>query len=913
MKLEQIYMIILILFSQSGFCQNKEIFLSNLNASKDSPLYTTYAAQMERSEFILDEGFHFLFYDPERGIDFTSDTGGDMCIAFKCGPKYVYHVKDMYREPLIHASYSDIVTYSYFPFPDIKVDATFLVYSSRIAIHNLKIQNTGKGQIDLKLFAFLQNNYRTFNDIHLNKTEHKITFTHEELPDSWVLEHNIPYVDKVYNVFMLSEQPERMTCFRSYRWGNIALPLKIDLNINQKYIVWGMMSHAGGERCRHDNPKPKLLVILNDDSSKIITETASKWGRADKNINPYGFYSIELGNFSQIKSGDRYTMSLFCPETVEYASLRGTICNLDTMNATRYDVVFDQNEIVPIPGNLKKDVWGGGAEIRLYWDKHVEHVSYNVYRCDYRKNRVYELIADKINRTFFTDKNIQGDKIYGYVVTGIDANGKMSMPTNEVTNIFRSDFLTDIKYPDQIRTDVTDLARVVSMQKNMTIKPGESINLRIIRGFARNERNLEEITQQAKTLFSENLTQFIAYNEKLYASVPKYSFNDADKEMLYWSAWNLMRQVMLPAEGKCGYNYYVFSREPTWGWGHGGQVFHESLTMLAYAFMDPQSAMNSQRVYLERQHKNGYINYRTGPYLDEIIEVNGEFTSSAPWYAWQNWQVYKITQDKKFLEEMYQSSKQFFDYYVSNHDKDQDGLYEWGGHAVLESVRDARVAVWDQVGWPTNFEALDLNTMLANEAMTLAAMAEELGRAHDASIWTEKAKNLSNLINKTFWDEESGFYYHVDRDDHDFSFSSENNLKRQEIIGFLPLWAGIATEKQAKRLVTHLTNDKKFWRKYGIPSLAADDVYYNDKGYWNGPVWVEWNYLIVEGLIKYGYHEQAKELVDRIAVNMMAQLKKDHNFWEFYSPDSQWAGYHKTYIWAGIINRMLIDIANLSR
>ena len=32
---------------------------------------------------------------------------------------------------------------------------------------------------------------------------------------------------------------------------------------------------------------------------------------------------------------------------------------------------------------------------------------------------------------------------------------------------------------------------------------------------------------------------------------------------------------------------------------------------------------------------------------------------------------------------------------------------EWGAHAVLESVRDARVAVWDEVGDPTNFDAAD--------------------------------------------------------------------------------------------------------------------------------------------------------------------------------------------------------------
>jgi hypothetical protein len=46
---------------------------------------------------------------------------------------------------------------------------------------------------------------------------------------------------------------------------------------------------------------------------------------------------------------------------------------------------------------------------------------------------------------------------------------------------------------------------------------------------------------------------------------------------------------------------------------------------------------------------------------------------------------------------------------------------------------------------------------------------------------------------------------------------------------------------------------------------------------------------------------------------MIAQLKKDHNFWEFYSPDEAWAGYHRTYIWAGIITKMLIEIAQAQR
>ena len=47
------------------------------------------------------------------------------------------------------------------------------------------------------------------------------------------------------------------------------------------------------------------------------------------------------------------------------------------------------------------------------------------------------------------------------------------------------------------------------------------------------------------------------------------------------------------ASGQTSYNFYVFSREPLWGWGHGHQVLHESLSMLAYVYLDPVSAQNS--------------------------------------------------------------------------------------------------------------------------------------------------------------------------------------------------------------------------------------------------------------------------------------------------------------------------------
>jgi hypothetical protein len=399
-------------------------------------------------------------------------------------------------------------------------------------------------------------------------------------------------------------------------------------------------------------------------------------------------------------------------------------------------------------------------------------------------------------------------------------------------------------------------------------------------------------------------------DELAYSKIPMLGFKSKDEEMLYWSAFSLMRQCMMPPEGKCRTNYYVFSREPRWGWGYGGQVFHESLAMLAYAYMDPIGAMNSQRVFMERQLPNGYINYRTGPYLDETIETEGKQTSSAPWFNYTNLEIYKVTRDRQFLKEAYVSGRKFYQFYVANRDSNRNGLCEWGAHAELESVRDARVAVWDKVGWPAAFEGPDLNAMLVMEARSLAEMAKLLGLPAENEQWNTDARNRSELINETMWDDETGFYYNVNKANQSFSFHSENDLKIKEIIGFLPLWAGIPDTSRAKILIDKMQDPAEFWRPYGVPSLTAASEYYNPIGYWNGPVWVQWNYLLYRGLRDYGFDVSANQLSDRVLDNMIYHLKRDHVFWEFYSADDRQAGWNKTYIWAGIATRFLIDSQN---
>jgi hypothetical protein len=469
--------------------------------------------------------------------------------------------------------------------------------------------------------------------------------------------------------------------------------------------------------------------------------------------------------------------------------------------------------------------------------------------------------------------------------------------------------------------DFSSAASALLLVAEVAIPAGESKPLRVVRAVAPASEIRDSMIEAARGALAISTEELERKEAELFAKAPRLAL-DSRKELIYRGALSLARQSMLPPEGRTRYNYYVFSREPTWSWGHDGQVFHESLSMLAYAHLDPASAMDSQRVFLEAQEPDGYIPYRIGPYVVRTFPVDGEKTTSAPFYSWVNGEVYRIAKDrveaKAFLEDAYRSGVAFTEFLLANRDRDRDGLLEWGGHAVLESVRDSLVPIWDLLGEndpkaPSLVEALDLSVMVVQEMRALSEMAAELGRKYESADWTKRANTLARLVEETMWDEATGFYYNVDRDTNAFVTPGGLDLKRQEIIGFLPLWAGVASPERAKVLIAKLTDPKKFWRRFGVPTLAADDPGYEPQirrcCQWNGAVWLEWNYLVFSGLRRYGYEEIARELGERMLDAAGTQLSRNHRFWESYSPDEVKLASPQSYIWDSILARVLIDMS----
>jgi glycogen debranching enzyme len=84
------------------------------------------------------------------------------------------------------------------------------------------------------------------------------------------------------------------------------------------------------------------------------------------------------------------------------------------------------------------------------------------------------------------------------------------------------------------------------------------------------------------------------------------------------------------------------------------------------------------------------------------------------------------------------------------------------------------------------------------------------------------------------------------------------------------------------RLVAHLTDERQFWTRYPVPTVAMNDPKYTPGKMWRGPTWVNVNYLLIEGLQRSGYQDLARELRRRT----LDLINSHDDIYEYYDPVS---------------------------
>ena len=106
------------------------------------------------------------------------------------------------------------------------------------------------------------------------------------------------------------------------------------------------------------------------------------------------------------------------------------------------------------------------------------------------------------------------------------------------------------------------------------------------------------------------------------------------------------------------------------------------------------------------------------------------------------------------------------------------------------------------------------------------------------------------------WDEDTKQYYSR-------SFKTGELVKEPSIATFLPLFSGAISPERAKQLAGLLTDPTQNWPAYPVPTVPLTSKYFDQHHYWQGPTWVNTNWLIIKGLEQYELSAHAQTLRQR--------------------------------------------------
>lgn len=245
--------------------------------------------------------------------------------------------------------------------------------------------------------------------------------------------------------------------------------------------------------------------------------------------------------------------------------------------------------------------------------------------------------------------------------------------------------------------------------------------------------------------------------------------------------------------------------------------------------------------------------------------------------------------------------------YHEHHRHKATGLYYWQDDLAIGVDND-----------PSTFfrpngssASIYLNCLMYKELLAMAYIADRLALADEAARYNDMAAVLKKAVQEHCWDEKDGMYYSVDINLLPYTGEPEYIFGKPFVLhegaprnypcliqrlgcwsGFMALWAGIATEQQAERMVKeNLMDERTFCAPYGVRTLSKLEKMYNmrpthNPSNWQGPIWGVSNYMVFRGLADYGFNKEARTMAQKTVALYGSDLKKEGALHEYYNPDT---------------------------
>lgn len=349
----------------------------------------------------------------------------------------------------------------------------------------------------------------------------------------------------------------------------------------------------------------------------------------------------------------------------------------------------------------------------------------------------------------------------------------------------------------------------------------------------------------------------------------------------------------------------------TYKWFNGVWAWDSWKQAVALAYFDIELAKSNVLAMFDYQFtaKDGVRPQDEGSLPDAIFynkdSLRGgkggnwnERNGKPPLATWAVWAIYQQSQDTAFVELLYPKLVAYHNWWYRNRDHNGNGLAEYGANVHPAHIKEAKpdraaiieAAAWESgmdnaprfdddgsvlvlenrnsegllLGYSLSQESVDLNAYLFAEKVLLAKMSAVLGRSEESATWSTQAEQLKLKIQTEMFDAQSGFFYDVR-----FSHNSREMMidAGKGVEGWIPLWAGVASQVQAKMLVEHHLTPKAFATKIPFPTVSADSPHFQAQRYWRGPVWLDQALFGLQGLQRYGFNTEAELLASRLVNN----------------------------------------------
>ena len=177
-----------------------------------------------------------------------------------------------------------------------------------------------------------------------------------------------------------------------------------------------------------------------------------------------------------------------------------------------------------------------------------------------------------------------------------------------------------------------------------------------------------------------------------------------------------------------------------------------------------------------------------------------------------------------------------------------------------------------------DYVPVDLNALLYKYETDFARAAHILGQLDEQVTWEQAAQTRKDAMNRLMWSDSKGLYF-------DYNYKKAKRGTVASLASYVPLWAGMVSQEQAKQLVKNL---RRFEAPGGLvttdePPLktALPQRTPAQWAYPNG--WAPLHFFVTQGLKTYDYKQKARQVALKWVKTNNAWFNEHNVFLEKYN------------------------------